>query len=163
MKFQAQCKARVGRWYFLIVSVAMMAGLTVTAPASAATPEEEIRAMSNEMLAAANEHNVDKHLKYYVKEPDLIFVYNTKKVRGWDALHVQQTAWWGNGKTDAVYTREDQPVFQVLSPDLMLETASIGSVRTQADGKQLRSMTIYSAVWQKRPEGWRIVYCHESS
>ena len=113
-----------------------------------------------EMLAAANAHDTDRHLAAYLHSPDLVFVVNDQMIHGWDALRVQQLKWWQNGKSDAVYTVLGEPEYTMLAPGLVAQTYFLDSHRAgdDAHGAHLG----VTDVWQQRAEGWRIVYAHES-
>ena len=113
-----------------------------------------------EMLAAANAHDTDRHLAAYLHSPDLVFVVNDQVIHGWDALRVQQLKWWQNGKSDAVYSVLGTPQYTMLAPGLVAQTYSLDSHRAgdDAHGAHLG----VTDVWQQGAEGWRIVYAHES-
>ena len=86
----------------------------ITALASAATDglttaRAEIAPLHAEMQAAANAHDIDRHLSFYVREPSLIFILNDQLIAGWDALREKQRQWWNDGKTDVVYTAVGEP------------------------------------------------------
>ncbi len=114
------------------------------------------------MGTAANAHDSDAYMAFFRKSPDLLFAINGRIIRGWDALHVQQLKWWKDGKSDAVYTATAAPVFDTLAPDAVLVTEQLSSRRTGADGKTSVGTFVVTSVWKRLPEGWRIVYGHES-
>lgn len=115
-----------------------------------------------EMLAAANAHDTDRHLASYLHSPDLVFVVNDQVIHGWDALRVQQLQWWQNGRSDAVYTVLGAPEYTMLAPGLVAQTYFLDSHRAGASGTSRGAHLGVTDVWQQRAEGWRIVYAHES-
>ena len=115
-----------------------------------------------EMLAAANAHDTDRHLAAYLHSPDLVFVVNDQMIHGWDALRVQQLKWWQNGKSDAVYTVRGTPEYTILAPGLVAQTYFLDSHRAGAGGDAHGAHLGVTDVWQERADGWRIVYAHES-
>lgn len=113
-----------------------------------------------EMLAAANAHDTDRHLASYQRSPDLVFVVNDQVIHGWDALRAQQLKWWQNGKSDAVYAVLGKPEYTMLAPGLVAQTYFLDSHRAgdDAHGAHLG----VTDVWRKQGGTWRIVYAHES-
>ena len=143
--------------------------LLMPLPAFAAGPDDlstakaEILPLSEAMGAAAKAHDAEKHLSYYARDPDLLFVINDRAIVGYDALLKQQREWWQDGKTDVKYTAVGEPYFRMPAPGLVMMTSFHTSRRTMADGTTRNTRFGFSALWQRRPEGWRIIYAHESS
>lgn len=113
-----------------------------------------------EMLAAANAHDTDRHLASYLHSPELVFVVNDQVIHGWDALRVQQLQWWQNGKSDAVYAVLGAPEYTLLAPGLVAQTYFLDSHR--AGGEAHGAHLGVTDIWRKGTDGWRIVYAHES-
>lgn len=122
----------------------------------------EILPLFKAMVAAANEHNAEKHLSFYAKEPNLLFVFNNHEIKGWDTILKQQRKWWHNGKSDVKYKLIGKPDFRMFAPGLVMVTFFLTSHRTLSGDKTGNSKFGISDMWQKRPEGWRIIYAHES-
>jgi ketosteroid isomerase-like protein len=116
-----------------------------------------------ELQASANAHDTDRHLAAYAREPSLIFILNGRIVRGWDQLHELQRQWWSDGKARGSYTYLDRPILEALGDDAGLTTFLIAARKEEVDGRVLERTLAYSALWRRRPEGWRIVFAHESS
>lgn len=95
-------------------------------------------------------------------EPSLVFAIDGRVIRGWDALHAQQLIWWRNGKSDVVYTPQGKTEFTALSSDVAVTTESLASHRTLPDAKVRDGTLVVTSIWKKLPQGWRIVYGHES-
>lgn len=130
--------------------------------AAPAVPHSQIRALMADMALAAHAHDTDRFLRPFVHGPSLVFVVNGKIIRGWARLHAAQLTWWRNGKSDVVYTPVGKTRFTDLAPGLVLTTMQLASKRSGPDGKPATGTLAVTDVWKKLPNGWRIVYAHES-
>ena len=144
----------------------LLAPLTTAAFASSddlTSARAEILPLFEAMQAAANAHDAETHLSFYVREPTLLFVINDRAIVGWDALLEAQRQWWRYGKTDVVYRLVGEPDFRMTAPGLVMVTYFLTSQRTLPDGRSGSTRFGISALWQRRPQGWRIIYAHESA
>lgn len=132
-------------------------------PISVEAARAEVGPLLAEMGAAANAHDTDRHLGFYAHDPSVILIFNGLAITGWDAIRAKQAAWWKNGKTDVVYTMQGPPDFRVPAPGLVLTTLFMKSRRTMPSGEISEGEFAVSSLWQKRPEGWRVIYAHEST
>ena len=151
---------------FLFIFLSLLFAISRLASASAdglTTARAEIAPLHAEMQAAANAHDTDRHLSFYVREPSLIFILNDQLIAGWDALREKQRQWWNDGKTDVVYTAVGEPEYRMPAPGLVMLTFFLTSRRTLPDGAIRNTGFGISSLWQKRPEGWRIIHAHEST
>ncbi len=123
----------------------------------------EITPLFERMQTTANAHDADGHLAAYARDSTLLFVINDRAIRGFAALLEQQREWWKGGTSDVVYRLAGDPEFRMLAPGLVLQTYFLSSHRTLADGTTRDGRLAVTDVWAKRPEGWRIIYAHESS
>lgn len=123
----------------------------------------EIEPLFERMQTAANAHDVDGHLAAYVRDSTLIFVFNDRVIRGFAALREQQRQWWRGGNTDVAYRVDGAPDYRMPAPGVVVQTYLITSHRTLPDGTTRDGSVAITAVWQKRPEGWRIMHAHEST
>ncbi len=130
---------------------------------SLAEARSEITPLFERMQSTANAHDVDGHLATYVRDSTLLFVINDQAIRGYSALHEEQTKWWRGGKTDVVYRVEGEPIYRMLAPGLVVQTYFLSSHRSADDGSTRDGRVAISAIWQKRTDGWRIIYAHEST
>ncbi|MEJ2215601.1 MAG: nuclear transport factor 2 family protein [Gemmatimonadota bacterium] len=131
-------------------------------PALTSPPHPRIQALIAAMEKAANAHDTDAFLKPFLHDSSLVFVINGEVIHGWDALHAAQLKWWNNGKSDAVYTQIGETQFTDVAPDVVLTTQRIGSKRTGPDGKPATGQFAVTDVWRSGPDGWQIIYAHES-
>lgn len=123
----------------------------------------DIAPLFAKMQAAANAHDTDGHLAFYAREPSLLFIINDQAIIGWEALREKQLQWWNNGKTDVVYTQVGQPDYRMPAPGLVMLTHFLTSRRTLPSGETRTTGFGISALWQRRPEGWRIIHAHEAT
>jgi ketosteroid isomerase-like protein len=126
-----------------------------------ATAVKEITPLFLEMAAAANAHDTDRHLASYVRSADLVFVMNDEAIHGIDSLRIRQRQWWQNGKSDVVYNVVGTPEYRMPAPGLVVQTYFLKGTRTIAGETRTSSFGITS-LWQKRSEGWRIIYAQEA-
>ncbi len=139
------------------------ASLAASPPGDLETAQAEILPLLKEMNAAANLHDAERHVAFYARDPDLLFVIHDRAIVGWDALLEQQRVWWRDGKTDVVYTMAGEPDFRMPQPGLVVVAYFLDSVRSTGDGTTRQMRLAVSAMWQWRPDGWRIIYAHEST
>jgi ketosteroid isomerase-like protein len=143
--------------------------LTIAASVQTAEPDDaleaaraEIAPLFAEMQAAANAHDTDRHIAFFAREPSLLFIINDEAIIGWEALREKQLKWWNNGKTDVVYTRVGQPDYKMPASGLVMLTHFLTSRRTLPSGEKRTDGFGISLLWQRRPEGWRIIHAHEA-
>jgi hypothetical protein len=55
------------------------------------------------MGAAANAHDVERHVGFYAHNPSVTFIFNGKAIVGWAAIRDSQRKVWRNGKSDVIY------------------------------------------------------------
>jgi ketosteroid isomerase-like protein len=137
--------------------------VAATSTDALAAARAEILPLLEAMQATANEHDVDGHVSFYVRDPALLFVINDQAIVGWDALREKQCQWWQDGKTDVTYRWVGSPDFRMPAPGLVMVTYFMTSHRRLPDGAVRDTRFGVSALWQKRREGWRIIYAHEST
>lgn len=132
-------------------------GQSVSSPA-----EHAIRPAMAKMFNAANAHDTDAFMAAMVHGPSLVFAINGEVIHGWDALHAQQLKWWDNGKSEAKYVQNGAPAFMALGPDVEIVTWPLVGSGSAHSGKAITSAFVVTYVWQRLPQGWCIVYGHES-
>jgi hypothetical protein len=82
---------------------------------------------------------------------------------GWEAIRDRQRESWNNGKTDVTYEPQGAPEVRLLAANTVLTTLLLKAHRTLPSGEISEAHFAVSALWQKRSEGWRVIYSHESS
>lgn len=143
-------------------AVLFAGGACAQTPASSA--EQAIRPLMAKMLQAANAGDTETFMAPMVHSPELVFAFNGEAIRGWDALHAQQLKWWAKDKNPTKYTyaEDGAPGFLSLDADVEVVTWPLVSRWTSPAGKEGSSGFVVTYVWQRLPQGWRIVYGHES-
>lgn len=144
------------RW--LVLTLLIPAAAAAQSADDLASARAEITPLFAEMQAAANAHDTDRHLSFYVQEPSLLFIINDQRITGWEALRDKQRQWWSDGKTNVIYTQMGEPEYRMPGPGLVMLTHFLTSHRTLPSGEIRDTGFGISALWQKRPEGWRIIY-----
>ena len=127
-----------------------------------AEAREGIQPLFERMLVTANAHDVDGHLATYARDSTLVFVINDQIIRGWTELHERQRQWWQDGKSDAAYRVVGEPDYQMPAAGVVVQTYLLSSHRTLADGTPSDGRIAVTDIWRKGPDGWRILYAHES-
>lgn len=149
------------RW--LVLTFLIPAAAAAQSADDLASARAEITPLFAEMQAAANAHDTDRHLSFYAREPSLLFIINDQRIIGWEALRDKQRQWWNDGRTDVIYTQVGQPEYRMPGPGLVMLTHFLTSHRSLPSGEMRVTGFGISALWQKRSEGWRIIYAHEST
>jgi ketosteroid isomerase-like protein len=115
----------------------------------------------DDLLPAANAHDTDRFLASYLHDSTIVFVFNGVAATGFATIRTLQLAAWA--KTDVVYSQRGPMTVVALSPDVAVVTDLLSARRTLPTGEVKTGDLTVSMVCQKRPEGWRIVYVHEST
>jgi len=129
------------------------------APGRAGDPVAEVKAVWDAQAAAWNRGDLEAFMAGYWKSPDLVFFTNSMETRGW-----QQTL----DRYRASYQGEGRQMGTLDFPQLEFKPVGSDSVLARGrwrlrmpDGKEATGMT--SVVFQKMPDGWRIVHDHSSN
>ncbi|MGC2030174.1 MAG: nuclear transport factor 2 family protein [Steroidobacteraceae bacterium] len=153
--------------YLVIALLLWIAGSELVCAADAATNSDaasaEVAPLLAEMGAAANAHDVDRHVGFYAHDDSVVFIFNGEPTIGWEAIRQKQREVWRNGTSDVVYTMQGRPTFLMPAPGLVVTTIYLKSRRTIPNGQIAVGEFAVSSLWQKRPEGWRVIYSHEST
>ena len=149
------------------IAVVLMQLLMPFAGSASNSPsaQQQIQALLDEQMVAANAHDTDRFLASYAHTPELVFVLDGSTpeaivIHGWDALRTQQLKWWQ--KTDAVYRARGTVEFMPVSADVEVVTEPLSSHRTLPNGQASDRNFVVTMVWKKTSNGWRVLYAHES-
>jgi ketosteroid isomerase-like protein len=143
-------------------AMAMMSAGASTARAAPPTAQQSIRSIMTQMMQAANAHDTDRFMAGFLRSPSLVFATNGVVLHGWNALYAQQLKWWHHGKSDVHYSQKGPTEFMALAPDVEITTQRLYSRRTLPNHKVSTSAFVVTSVWRRLPQGWRILYGHES-
>lgn len=130
---------------------------------SAPAAQREIEPLLAQQMEAANAHDTDRFLTSYLHDSTFVLVFNDQVIHGFTAVREQQLKWWNNGKSDVVYSERAPSELTVVSPSVVLVTQQLSSKRTLPSGETRGGDFVATTVWQRRPEGWRVVEAHEST
>jgi ketosteroid isomerase-like protein len=130
---------------------------------AALEPRAEVAAALKGMGDAANVHDVERHVGYYAHIPGVTLIVDGESLVGWETIRDKQKEWWNNGKTDVLYQLQGPPEVLELAPNVMLTTLLMKARRTLPSGEVKEDRFAVSSIWEKRPEGWKVVYSHEST
>src|SRR5579863_10431033 len=117
--------ANVGVW-----SLILIAAITLARADESSDPVEQVAPLLAQMGAAANAHDVERHVSFYAQDPAVTFIFNGNAIVGWTAIRDNQRDVWRNGKSDVVYKMQGNPQFSVLSANVVIATMFLHSRRT---------------------------------
>ena len=123
----------------------------------------QLTPLLDELMLAANAHDTDRFLAAYLHQPSLVMVFDGVVTKGWDNVRALQLKWWNNGVSDVVYSEPVSPEITVLDRSAAVVTQQMTSTRTLTGGGTSTGKFAVTMVWQRLPEGWRIVQVHEST
>ena len=144
----------------LLALILLIAAIPLIAQKSAASAsaETEIRALIAQQVAAWNHHDLEAFMAGYWKSPNLTFFSGATATRGWEpTLDRYRQRYQANG---AVMGKLE---FSDLSIEQLSPTAAFVRGHWQLnmpDGKQPHGL--FTLIFRKFPEGWRIVHDHSS-
>lgn len=129
------------------------------AAAPAAPPEQDaVRQVLLDQQAAWNRGDLEAFMAGYWRSPKLTFFAGGTEKRGWDAaLERYRQRYQGEGRQMGKLTFSDLNV-EVLGPD-----AAWVRGRWQVVTSKEKLGGLFTLVFKKFPEGWRIVHDHTSS
>src|SRR5579864_889328 len=136
-------------------------GITSTSRTQAQEERQTDRAAITTILDAQekawNEGNVDAFLEGYWHSPELTFSGSSGIARGWDGVAARYKK---NYPDRAAMGRLDfsNLEFRFLGRDAALVLGHWHLARAQGD-----IGGVFSLVWQRFPEGWRIIHDHTSA
>jgi uncharacterized protein (TIGR02246 family) len=116
-----------------------------------------ITAVLEAQQTAWNRGDVDAFLKGYWRSPELTFSGNNGTARGWDALRARYKKTYINREAMGELQFSELE-FRFLGPDAALVLGHSHLTRTQGD-----IGGVFSLVWQRFPESWRIIHDHTSA
>jgi beta-aspartyl-peptidase (threonine type) len=126
-------------------------------PPECVSPEAEIRAVLDGQVAAWNRGDLEGFMGGYWNSPDMSFYSGADKRRGWQAtLDRYQKRYRGEGKEMGKLDFSEIDV-QPLGPDSALVR---GRWHVKMTKEELGGL--FTLIFRRFPEGWRIVHDHTS-
>ncbi|HEY3275501.1 MAG TPA: nuclear transport factor 2 family protein [Syntrophorhabdaceae bacterium] len=124
------------------------------------TVRKEVKDQFNQLISAVNQSNADAWSKYYSKDEFLSATAGTD-------YYATRSAWVDLiTKHFAMRDRQHVEPLEVrvtpLAPNVALMTSRENSEMTLKSGKHTKSKHVFTMIWKKEPEGWKIVHSQES-
>jgi beta-aspartyl-peptidase (threonine type) len=120
------------------------------------SPEKEIRAVLDSQQAAWNRGDIEGFMAYYWKSDDLTFQSGNARTRGWTEVLARYKKTYPPEKM-GVLEFSDLAI-HVLSPD---SAFMLGRFKLDRGG--FASEGVFTLIFRRTGEGWRIVHDHTSS
>lgn len=133
-----------------------MIGATTGARARSAGPQAAIRAVLDGQVAAWNRGDVDAFMQTYWKSDTTTFVSSGGIVRGWQAVLDRYRRTYPDRQAMGTVAFSDLE-FTILSRDSALV---VGHYQLQREHDKPGG--VFTLVFRKFPEGWRIISDHTS-
>ena len=124
------------------------------------SPEEKaIRQVLDDQVVAWNKGDLEGFMKGYWNSDQLTFFSGKEKTSGWKAtLERYQKKYKSDGKAMGKLTFSDVEV-TILSADSAVVK---GRWALDYGAEKDKPSGLYTLIWKKHPEGWRIVHDHTS-
>ncbi len=113
-------------------------------------------------MRAAAAHDTGHFMAPFLHATSLVFVFDGRFIHGWNTLYRQQLKSWQHGKSDVRYRMEYPVEFMPLAPGVEVTTLRLNARRVLSNRTVSTSAIVVTYIWRRLPEGWRIVYGHES-
>ncbi len=127
--------------------------------ANSSEVEAGVRSVLNAQMDGWNKGDLNAYMSGYWNSPDLIFYANGTQTRGWQpTLDRYKNRYQGEGKHMGTLSFPELDIV-VLSQDAAMARGRWHL--KMPDGKELDGMT--SVVFQRFPEGFRIIHDHSSA
>lgn len=125
--------------------------------ASATRPEEEIRRLLDQQVAAWNRGDIEGFMQGYWRSPQLSFFSGRSRTYGWDeTLQRYKNRYKSEGREMGELTFEDLEI-----EPLSRQAAFVrGRWRLKIRDESLEG--VFTLILRKQKEGWRIVHDHTS-
>lgn len=129
-----------------------------TARSADTTAPDAVRKVLDTQVDAWNKKDLEVFMEGYWKSPDLTFFSGKDKTQGWQAtLDRYRKRYQGEGKEMGRLTFSDMEI-EVLGGDSALVR---GRWLVQTSKERLTGL--FTLIFKKKPEGWRIVHDHTST
>lgn len=143
------------RVWLTYVVIALL-GVSAVAAAESGNPEAEIHAVLDAQAQAWNRGDVDAFMEGYWKSEKTEFVGSEGAFRGWQAvLERYHKAYPGRQAMGRL-------TFFGLEINLLAPDAALVLGHWQLEREQDRPGGVFTLVFRKFPEGWRIIHDHTS-
>ena len=144
-----------------VILAVMMATLAIGGASSscpARGPKELIQEVLDAQVAAWNKGDLEGFMVGYWKSPDLSFFSGSTKTRGWQATF---------DRYRARYQAEGQEMGKLTFSEIEIDVLGPDSAWVRGRWKLVTSKEtlggLFTLVFKKVPDGWRIVHDHTSA
>jgi ketosteroid isomerase-like protein len=143
-----------------MIRALVLVGLLFVVPAAAEpAPEVAIRQVLDAQAVAWNQGDLDAYMRGYWRSPQLSFFGGGTRVHGFDeTLERYRKKYKAEGHAMGTLSFTELTI-DVLAPDAAIARGNFWLV--MPDGKKPHGL--FTLVWRKLPEGWRIVHDHSSA
>ncbi|NNU16327.1 SnoaL-like domain-containing protein [Parvularcula sp. ZS-1/3] len=135
-----------------------LAAFALLAAAYAGEPEEDIRAVLSMQTAAWNRGDIHRFMDGYVRSEQLRFVSGNEEKRGHGKTLARYLATYDTPEKMGTLSFKDLEV-QVLGDDAAMVFGRFLLVRPEVGD----ATGLFTLIFRKTDEGWRIVHDHTSS
>jgi ketosteroid isomerase-like protein len=120
-------------------------------------PEDAIRRVLTDQAAAWNKGDLEGFMVGYWKSPDLSFFSGKDRTRGWQAtLERYVKKYRSDGK------EMGKLIFSELEVDVLSPDAALVRGRWQLEMSKDKPGGLFTLIFKRFPDGWRIVHDHTS-
>jgi beta-aspartyl-peptidase (threonine type) len=141
--------------FLLCCCVTLVSCAPTRAPAADPTPE--LRALLDQSARSWNAGDLDGFLITYARDSATTFVTVRGPVHGFDEIRGRYAARFEPGAERDSLTFTDFTV-RMLGGDYVLSTARYVLAR----GDSVTATGPFTVIWERRPEGWRMIHDHTS-
>jgi ketosteroid isomerase-like protein len=141
----------------LVLAMPIVFSGNISARSSKANPENAIRAVLNAQVDAWNHDDINAFMQGYWKSDETEFVGSNGILRGWQAVLDRYRKAYPDGRAMGTLTFSGLEI-TVLSPNAALV---LGEWRLDREADHPGG--VFTLVFRKFPEGWRIINDHTSA
>jgi len=121
---------------------------------------DSVTNLADSLFAGLNARSMDRVYALYASGDALISVDNGRLVASRDSMERADRAFWASLK--AAQFTEDGRKIQVLARNVVVYSDAWRGSMTDSSGKVTQMQGAWTGVWQRLPEGWKIVTQHGS-
>lgn len=142
----------------IIAAAVMFAGLPVRANDETSDAKSAIQKVLDDQVAAWNRSDLDGFMAGYWKSPKLTFSSGNAKLQGWQATFDRYKQRYQSEGREMGKLGFSELEIEVLGPD-----SAFVRGRFQLKMAKESPTGLFTLVFKKLPEGWRIVHDHTSN
>lgn len=140
------------------LTLALIASAQTTAPAPA-DPQQAVRAVLDQQVAAWNRGDLEGYMAGYWNSPDLTFFSGGTITKGWEPTLKRYRQRYQSGGREMGKLDFTETTIGMLGPE---SAVARGRWHLAMKNSQ-QPKGLFTVIFRKFPEGWRIVHDHSSS